>query len=141
MSLSKLQAFDVKFISKQYLDVESKMILMVLLSMRNLSEVFISNKQLAGQCSISVATLKRRLQELEAEGFIDRSTRGEGNGAGRTKTTKINEQKIIELIVESSPKQTLRFAYTLPSKIFEYFSVPVDKNDHDIFKDLENPFH
>lgn len=71
------RAYDVKYLTAQY-DVGEKMVLVILLSMRNLPEIFISQKQLAKQASLSLPTLKRKLDSLKEKGVLTTETRGEG---------------------------------------------------------------
>lgn len=71
------RAYDVKYLTARY-DVSEKMILMIFLSMRNLDEIFISQKNLAKQASISLPTLKRKLDSLKEKGALLVENRGEG---------------------------------------------------------------
>ena len=89
----------VRLISKKTLGCEEKLVLISLLSFRGKGRITISNDRLADNCSISVATLKRKISSLIEKGFIER--RKIPNS--RTLETIVNEEVILDYIEEDSP--------------------------------------
>jgi DNA-binding MarR family transcriptional regulator len=90
----------VRLISPEKLGCEEKMILLSLLAYRGKGRIMISNERLASNSSISLATLKRKIVNLQKMGLIER--RRVKNS--RTLETIINEGKILDLIETDSPK-------------------------------------
>jgi len=82
------------------LDSESKIILMVLLSMDHLPKIYISNEKLSELCSLSQSTIKRRLVTLQNKSYINRKTQG----YGKTMVTKISKKRIKNMIKHENPK-------------------------------------
>lgn len=101
--------YHVKFISSEKLDAPEKLLLMVLLSMRNLAEIHITIDLLAEHTSLSTATVKRKLASLKEKGFIERR----GRGRSLPTITEINHQAIRDAVRETVPKMAAKF-YDLP---------------------------
>ena len=93
-----LKNYDVKNISPKDLDTGEKLILCILLSMRNLQEINISIQRLAWQASMSHLTVKRKLKSLEQKQLITRLSAGFKNN----KKTVLNEVMIAKFVAKSS---------------------------------------
>lgn len=93
-----LKNYDVKNISPKHLDTGEKLILSILLSMRNLQEINISIQRLSWQASMSPLTTKRKLKSLVEKNLIIRISAGFKNN----KKTVLNEVEIARLVAKSS---------------------------------------
>ena len=93
-----LKNYDVKNISPNALDTGEKLVLCILLSMRNLPEINISVQRLAWQASMSPLTAKRKLKSLQEKNLITRVSAGFKNN----KKTILNEVTIAKLVARSS---------------------------------------
>lgn len=93
-----LKNYDVKNIGPNVLDTGEKLVLCILLSMRNLTEINISIQRLSWQASMSPLTTKRKLKSLEQKGLISRTSAGFKNN----KKTILNEIEIAKLVAKSS---------------------------------------
>ena len=105
MSSKHIRSYDVKYISPEVLDIQEKMLLMIFLSMRNLRVIRLSVGSLAKESSISIASVKRKLKQLESKGFIKRLKKGVKN----VTVTEIVESKIEEEIRSNRPEVFDRF--------------------------------
>ncbi|HXH29244.1 MAG TPA: Lrp/AsnC family transcriptional regulator [Bacteriovoracaceae bacterium] len=93
-----LKNYDVKNIAPDRLDTGEKLILSILLSMRNLPEINISIERLSWQASMSPLTTKRKIKLLEEKGLITRVSAGHKNN----KKTILNELNIASLVAACS---------------------------------------
>lgn len=93
-----LKNYDVKNIAPDRLDTGEKLILSILLSMRNLPEINISIQRLSWQASMSPITTKRKLKSLEEKELITRVSAGFKNN----KKTILNEVRIASLVAACS---------------------------------------
>ena len=93
------RSYDVKYISNQELDAGEKLILMILLSMRNLPEIRISIDSLAEQSSLGTATVKRKLKSLQQKKFIRRISKGTKNCS----VTVVNDLEVAMAVKRANP--------------------------------------
>lgn len=122
-----LKNYDVKNIAPDRLDSGEKLILCILLSMRNLPKINISIERLAWQASMSPLTVKRKLKTLEGKKLIIRKSAGFKN----TKKTILNELNIAALVAECSKLRADKM------KIFISY---IYERENDLITETENPF-
>jgi hypothetical protein len=109
------RAYDVKYLPSGEFDVGEKMVLMVLLSMRNLDEIYISHKALSRQSSLSVPTLKRKLEKLKIKNVVVTKVRG----AGKTLNYEVDILNLLKFTAKSNPD--------LFKKMEKHFDVTLNK--------------
>lgn len=123
MSLSEefFRAYDVKFLPSSEFSCSEKLVLMVLLSMRNLQEIFISHKNLGEQCSISVPTVKRVLNKLKLKNVLMIKKRGDG----KTLKYDLDIKILLVFVFKSNPEQF--------KKLEKHFGVSAQEVQRDSF--------